>query len=95
MIAADQASLSFDPNNLQDGDYAFKVTVTDSGEPALSDSEDSAFTIETRVEPTPEPTPTSPPAPTGASGTSGGGGSTSMWVLILLGLALGRRKIIR
>ncbi|WP_339074507.1 GLUG motif-containing protein [Teredinibacter turnerae] len=95
VIAADQASFSFDPNNLQDGDYAFKVTVTDSGEPALSDSEDSALTIETPVEPTPEPTPTSPPAPTGASGTSGGGGSTSIWVLILLGLALGRRKIIR
>ncbi|WP_018016143.1 GLUG motif-containing protein [Teredinibacter turnerae] len=133
VIAADQASFSFDPNNLQDGDYAFKVTVTDSGEPALSDSEDSVLTIETPVEPTeepsPEPTsaptplpsvepstaptaeptvvpsttpseeptpaPTSPPAPTESSGSSGGGGSTSMWVLILLGLALGRRKIIR
>ncbi|WP_230552812.1 hypothetical protein [Teredinibacter turnerae] len=133
VIAADQASFSFDPNNLQDGDYAFKVTVTDSGEPALSDSKDSVLTIETPVEPTeepsPEPTsaptplpsvepstaptaeptvvpsttpseeptpaPTSPPAPTDASGTSGGGGSTSMWVLILLGLALSRRKIIR
>jgi len=97
VVETTEASFSFNPNNLQDGDYDFSVTVTDSGEPALSDTAEYTFTIETPPIPTAEPTaePSTTPASNsdgGGSGSGGGGGSAGLWFLLMLGLAAGRKR---
>jgi len=93
-VDSNESSFSFDPNSLQDGDYTFSVTVIDSGEPALSDTEESVLIIET---PTPEPTavPTAEPSNNNSGGSSsggGGGGSTGLWLMLILGLVASRSK---
>lgn len=83
-----QASFTFDPNFLNDGQYQVSVLVSDDGTPPLSTS--ASVSIQVQTASTPSPTPSSTPA----ARQAGGGGVLGIGLFgLLLSIALLSRRI--